>query len=130
MSADGRQKSHRNKSGCDNIFTYKKMNITTQSLFDVVNRAELLSKKGPCDESIDSIFVYFDSLLRASKFNLIDDFLNEIVVDNYSIDMLIGLLTITAPAESLLPQRNKVLESTRKIISERQVKERDLLFGL
>ena len=106
------------------------MNITTQSLFDVVNQAELLSKKGLCDESIDSIFVYFDSLLRASKFNLIDDFLNEIVVDNYSIDTLIGLLTITAPAESLLPQRNKVLESTRKIISERQVKERDLLFGL
>jgi len=101
---------------------------------EVINFFYLLDKKHAIDidDSLKFVFDYFDELLLNDKFNLCNKILNSIKVNNYHVDILIGILTITFSWKNQLNLRsefyNRLKVHLSKILKTSEVKE--ILVGL
>jgi hypothetical protein len=95
-----------------------------------LDRARRLEDQGLIDSAMDLVHDSIDELLRRGQFALCDSVLNEIDPAQYSADVLLALLTSTAPARSKLSTRRKFFRSVTKTLKERKEYERGLLDGL
>jgi len=101
--------------------------LNPKSLKSLIDKANELDGE---DESIDMVFNIVHPLLKNSEVHVVDEYFKSLKECEYETDTLIALLTITGLCRYLFLYREKVLENTRKIISERKETEDDLLIGL
>ena len=80
--------------------------------------------------TLDLIYDQIDCKLKEQNFHEIDELLKSINVAEYSVDLLLGLLTATLPAKSKLHSRAKFFSAVETTIKERGQWENYLLVGL
>jgi hypothetical protein len=93
-------------------------------------RAKRLEAEGHIEAAIDLINDCIDELFRRGFFAICDAILAETAPNDYSTDILLTILTATAPAKSELRARQKFFAATRRAIKARKEYERGLLDGL
>lgn len=95
-----------------------------------ISRAARLDVQGYTDDALDLIYDAVDELLRNGQFAKLDALLVAVPVPEYSVDILLGILTATLPAKSQLPSRTSLMESTRESLVDRGEYTEGLLTGL
>jgi hypothetical protein len=95
-----------------------------------LERAVALEQSGVTDSSLDLIYDSVDELLRRGQFAMIDSVLCELDVARHSADILLALLTATAPARSHLASRKAFFRRVKQVVESRGEYERGLLRGL
>lgn len=76
------------------------------SLKEIESRNEL--------EALDDLYKYIDNLIDTNALFKIEQIINIIILKEFKLRILIGLLTITHPKKKSLHNRVKLLEHTRK----------------
>ncbi len=90
-----------------------------------------MRKMSTIDEKLDYIFELFDDLLLKNKFKECDDIINDIKIDEITIDELIAVLTITSLYSKNLKSRVKFYTKVEKIVRKQYHKEsEEILKGL
>jgi len=87
-------------------------------------------KNDDTEGALDAIFDAVDTALLADRFRECNRALAAVRVDEWSTDLLIGLLSITAAASHELPERAAFFERTRRALVERGDDTPGLLDGL
>jgi hypothetical protein len=82
------------------------------------------------ESTLDKIYDEVDDLLYANQFYDLSFFLRRIDCSKCSIDVLLALLTTTAPAKSHLLNRPFFYENVCKELENRGINEDGLLDGL
>lgn len=95
-----------------------------------VEMANRLAEQGRVDAALDLIFARVDETFRRGDFADCDHLLRRLAVADYSTDILLGLLTATLPARSLLASRPDFYSRTEDEIQRRGEMEPGLLTGL
>ncbi|MCI0643158.1 MAG: hypothetical protein L0Y72_18240 [Gemmataceae bacterium] len=95
-----------------------------------VTYANKLDRAGHNDASLDLIYDSVDELLRASQFEECNEILKGIEVESCSIDVLLAILTATAPARSQLKSRDQFFQLVKSFVERRGLQEPGLLDGL
>ena len=95
-----------------------------------MERACRLERSGYLDKALDLVYDAVDQMLRASRFEQLDLIMANVEADDYSVDVLLGLLTATFPAKSRLPSRAKLFTTLQKVLRERGEDVDSLLLGL
>ena len=107
--------------------TEQRHKLIRQSLFE---RAKMLELRKYFDESLDLIYDYFDKLFWDEKWDIADKALREVKVSEYSLDILLAILTSTLPAADKLSTRKKVFNDIEIELRERGDLDDTLLVGL
>lgn len=100
---------------------------TAESFFD---RARRLDQRGQTDAALDIIFDQIDEMLLAGEFDRVDQLLIEIMPGDFSVDLLLGLLTATLPAKNRLSNREAFFERVAQTLHDRGEAKDGLLVGL
>ena len=95
-----------------------------------VRMANRLAEQGRVDAALDLIFARVDESFRSGEFSDCDQLLQRLSVGDYETDVLLGLLTATLPARSLLPSRPDFFLRAEAEIQRRGEMEPGLLTGL
>lgn len=82
------------------------------------------------DEALDLLYDSFDSMMREGKFEEIDTKLETIVVNDCSIDFMLGILTATLPGADRLKRRSVFFNDVKTVLIDRGEYEDGLLAGL
>ncbi len=96
----------------------------------IVRHARRLDIQGKTDAALDVLYDAVDDMLLDENIADIDCFFANATVSDYSIDLLLGLLTVTLPARSKLMQRAAFFKSVKMELVERGEYEQGLLDGL
>ncbi len=99
----------------------------TRTFLDNANR---LDQRGQTDAALDIIFDQIDEMLLAGKFNRVDQLLAETTPSDFSVELLLGILTVTLPAKNRLPNRIGFVGQVRQTLGDRGVVDDGLLVGL
>ena len=92
---------------------------------------EQLDRAGQTRKALSLLFTKIDELLRKSEFDKVNKTLEGLIIDNYSMLLLVGFLTITLAAKSKLPYRKNLFEKIKnKIKKECSEHLNGLLVGL
>jgi hypothetical protein len=102
----------------------------TASSEPFLDRAQRLDARGHTDAALDIVFDQIDEMLLASEFSRVDRLLAEIAPENLSVDLLLGLLTVTLPAKSQLSNRKSFFERVDQSLRDRGEARYGLLVGL
>jgi len=97
---------------------------------DFLDRARRLDELGRIDSALDVVYNYIDEMLLAGKFSELDDRLSSTECDEYSVDLLLALLTITYAAKRHLPHRQRFYAQVEQSIRAKGEWEEGLLYGL
>ena len=97
---------------------------------DFLNRARRLQHHGRLNSALDVVYNHVDEMLLAGMFPELDDRLVSINCDDYSVDLLLAMLTITHAAKSHLPHRKDFYNRVEDSIRRRGELEDGLLYGL
>lgn len=101
------------------------------SLESIVYDADKLEREGQELASMDILWDSFNDALQRGDFDVVDRALHDIeTVDEIAIDVLVTILTITAPAQQLLPHRRSFFERVSASFAAREALDDDLLTGL
>lgn len=95
-----------------------------------LHRAQRLDRIGSTDAALDLLYDSVDAMMRGGKFCELDSLLKRLRADDYSLDMLLGILTATLPGRSKLPARGRFLKDAENALRERGEYEDGLLTGL
>lgn len=95
-----------------------------------VERAGRLDRRGKTDVALDLIYDTVDEWMIAGDFDRLDFLLASVAADDYSADILLGLLTASLPGRTRLPSRRKLYSETERILKQRGQWEDGLLTGL
>lgn len=98
-----------------------------ESFIDGANR---LDRTGHTDAALDLLYDAVDEMLRRREFPEVDAILRDANVADLSINILIGLLTVTLPARSRLSSRAEFYTRVEDILRQRGEFEEGLLTGL
>ena len=101
-----------------------------RSFSSFLESARRLEAAGHIDRALDMIYAHFDTLLRAGEFERVNDLLDPLEPHEFGTDSLLGLLTITLPANSRLPARAKLFHKVERELRSRDEWEDGLLSGL
>ena len=104
--------------------------ITPSRAGNFVEMANRLAEQGRVDAALDLIFARVDETFRRGDFFDCDHQLQHLAVGDYNTEVLLGLLTATLPARSLLPSRPDFYSRTEAEIFRRGEMEPGLLTGL
>jgi hypothetical protein len=96
----------------------------------ILDYAQLLVSHGQTDTALDLIFDRFDEMLLAGDFNKLDQILAQSCPENLSVDLLVGVLTVTLPARNRLDNRKGFFERVKLALQNRGELQDDLLIGL
>ncbi len=96
----------------------------------LVQRFAAALKLHDIEDALDVIFDAVDSALLAGRFRECNRALASVRIDEWSTDLLIGLLSITLAASHKLPARAALFESTRRVVKGRGDDTPGLLDGL
>ena len=95
-----------------------------------VNHAERLARRGNIDAAIDLIYDRADEMLLAGQFDQLNDILYLAQPGRLSVDVLLGVLTITLSARSKLPARAHFYREAEQTLRARNEYTDSLLTGL
>jgi hypothetical protein len=95
-----------------------------------LQRAQRLDRMGHTDAALDLLYDNIDEQMRQGRFADLDLVLATLHVEDYSADMLLGLLTATLPARSRLLARASLLTKVEETLRRRGKYEEGLLVGL
>ena len=102
-----------------------------QSVRDtLVDRAAKLDSQGQTDLALDLIYDQTDEYFREGKFESVNQLLANVNAADYSVDILLGILTATLPAKKHLANRSAFFSAVEKAFTERGDMEDGLLSGL
>jgi hypothetical protein len=96
----------------------------------LMSGANRLDKQGRTDSALDVIYDTIDDLLRRGDFGRLDHVLTEVSAADYSVDLLLGLLTATLPGKGRLPSRPKFFREVERTLKARGEYDPALLTGL
>lgn len=89
------------------------------------------NKNFELEEATDLLFEKIDDLLLEGKFEEVDEHLLKFRLEELSIELLIGILSITWQAKELLKNRQAVFNKIREIIEIKEPSRiKELLSGL
>jgi hypothetical protein len=92
--------------------------------------ANRLDKQGRTDSALDLVYDAIDDLLRRGDYPRLDHVLTEVPVADYSVDLLLGILTATLPGKSRLPSRSGFFGEVERALKARGEYDPALLTGL
>ena len=95
-----------------------------------LDRARRLDERGQTDSALDLIFDQIDELLLARHFDNVNQLLKDAVANDYSAEMLLGVLTATLPAKDRLPNRRDFFQRASQVLESRGEHQDSLLVGL
>lgn len=101
---------------------------TTPAAF--LDLARRLDKSGQTDAALDIVFDQIDEMLLAGKFKKVNQLLVDTETDNYSVELLLGILTATLPAKNQLQDRAEFYKRTARTLHSRGELQEGLLVGL
>ncbi len=96
----------------------------------IVERARQLDVRGNTDIALDLLYDGVDGLLVDGKFDEVESFLESASPGDFSLDLLLGLLTVTLPARSKLAARSLFYKGVKNTLVERGEYQDGLLVGL
>jgi hypothetical protein len=99
-------------------------------LKSILDHAQLLVSHGQTDTALDLVFDRFDEMLLAGDFNRVDQILAESRPENLSVDLLVGVLTVTLAAKNQLNSRFEFCERVKLALQNRGEVQEGLLIGL
>ncbi len=101
-------------------------------LYDLtwLNKAKDIDRVGKSDEALDIVYDNIDKMLSNNNFIGVDSLLSEIDINEYSVDMLLGLLTSTLPAKNKLENRKYLLELATENVLNAGVYGVEIFVGL
>ena len=95
-----------------------------------LENARRLDEHRQTDAALDLIFDQIDEMLLAGKFVEVDQLLQDISPSDYSVELLLGILTATLPAKDELSSRAQFFQQVREVLRERGELKEGLLVGL
>lgn len=95
-----------------------------------VDVSQRLDKQDRTDEALDVVFDAIDDACLEGQFDLVDRALKQFKIEECSIGLLIGILTVTAAASSKLANRRKFRDRVETTIRNRGKFDERLLRGL
>jgi len=104
--------------------------VGERDVLDVVKRAQELDRAGETDQALDVVFDVIDDAFLDGKFTEVDQALDCFEIAKCSVGLLIGILTVTAAAESKLKKRKKFRQLVETSIRNRGRYSERLLSGL
>lgn len=108
--------------------TFGKVNAFVERLQRVLNPLDITTFTNElieldCEESIntalDLAFDRIDDAFLEGRFDWVDSFLEQVEVDRLSVELIVGVLTITASAEDKLRHRGKFRSQAEAVIKQR-----------
>jgi hypothetical protein len=102
----------------------------TSAPSDFLKRANALDRRKHTDAALDIIYDNIDIMLRDRKYETVDFILKSVNPSEFSVDVLLGLLTATLPARTKLPSRSEFFGKVEGEIRNRKEWEEGLLTGL
>ncbi|HBJ33843.1 MAG TPA: hypothetical protein DDZ51_03565 [Planctomycetaceae bacterium] len=78
-----------------------------------------LDREETVDEALDLAFDQIDDAFLEGRFDWVDQFLKIADVESMSVSLLVGILTITASAESKLRHRSEFRKRAENVIRKR-----------
>ena len=95
-----------------------------------IDRARRLDKLGHTDAALDLLYDAIDECLTAGRFSELASCLRGIQPASLSLDLLLGILTVTLPAKSRLPTREAFKDKVERVLRQRGEWEVGILTGL
>ena len=95
-----------------------------------MDRAKRLDQHGQTDEALDILFDQIDEMLLSGEFNRVDQLLAETTPSDFSVELLLGILTATLPGKNRLLNREALFERISGVLQDRGVARDELLVGL
>lgn len=95
-----------------------------------LQRAMRLEKQGAVDAALDLVYDQVDGMLKTGRFDQVNRLLSMVEAESLSLDLLLGLLTVTLPARSKLPDRGRLFSGAETALKKRGQWEEGLLAGL
>ncbi len=92
--------------------------------------ARRLDNIGQTDAALDIVFDQIDEMLLAGNFSQVNRLLVDIAPEDYSVELLLGILTSTLPAKNQLPDRAEFYTRTAQTLQSRGELQEGLLAGL
>ena len=114
----------------ENWLKWQESASTSSSPEGFLDRARRLDQHGQTDAALDLIFDQIDEMLLGDESDRVDAILSEIAPDTFSVDLLVGLLTVTLPAKKLLFNRSAFFTKVEQSLRERGKLDDRLLVGL
>jgi DNA-binding transcriptional MerR regulator len=106
------------------------LRVQKEAIDSFANKAKELEKSGRTNSALDSIYKGFNAALRNGDFDAIDLFFSGLKANEYTTDLLLGILTATLPAKSRLKNRAGLFTRVKAEIQDRGEYEPGLLDGL
>lgn len=98
--------------------------INTSNFFVKLGR---VYSQASIDDTLDFIFKTIDKMLLDGEFNLIDKILSHVIVENFSIDILLSIATVTFPWRHKLSCRDNYIQKIKfhleKVLPIEEAKE-------
>ncbi|MEX2139713.1 MAG: hypothetical protein WD894_10655 [Pirellulales bacterium] len=95
-----------------------------------LDHAKRLDQLGQTDTALDIIFDQIDEMLLAGEFDRVNQVLVDTHADNYSVDLLLGILTATLPAKDRFSSRPEFFRRVAHTLQSRGELKDGLLIGL
>jgi hypothetical protein len=95
-----------------------------------LEHARRLDASGQTDFALDIIFDQIDEMLLAGQFDRANQLLIDTAIDEYSVELLLGILTATLPAKDRLPERAEFFRRVEETLRSRGELKDGLLVGL
>lgn len=95
-----------------------------------IDHAQRLASKGQIDAALDLVYDQVDEMMLASKFDELNQVIDALDTDGLSLDIILGVLTITLPAKSKLTARAKFFDAAKQTLMIREEYREGLLNGL
>jgi len=95
-----------------------------------LEHAQRLADRGQTDASLDIIYDRIDEMLLAGEFDQVDRLLVDTSPNTLSVDLLLGVLTVTLPARKRLANRAAFFALVEQTLRERGALKESLLVGL
>jgi hypothetical protein len=95
-----------------------------------IEQARRLDEHSQTDVALDIIFDQIDEMLLAGQFDRVDQLLIDTVTEEYSVELLLGILTATLPAKDRLCDRAEFFQRVAQTLQARGELKNGLLIGL
>lgn len=103
---------------------------TFVAALEEVERAMILEQRGQFDAALDVVYDAIDDLLCRGQFAIVDAVLAKLDPSACSVDILVALLTATAPAGAKLAGRKQFFQRVSQVLRARNECQPGLLDGL
>lgn len=100
------------------------------ALGSFLDHARRLDGLGQTDTALDIIFDQVDEMLLADEFDRVNQLLIDTTTVEFSVELLLGILTATLPAKSRLPNRCEFFDRVVQTLQSRGEFKDRLLIGL